>query len=535
MAFAKIQKQLNIANQLITEKVFNGEKSKFNDDFTEMEKKTDATADLIDDLQQRTKEFLQPNPAARAKMAALKLSSSGQAKSQYPQTEGILGNAMVNHGKKLGEDNCLGQALMEAGDSLKQIADVKYSLDNNVKQNFLDPLNHLQNNDLKEVMHHRKKLSNRRLDFDGKRRKMGRGTTEEEVRMAQEKFKESLHNASTSMYHLLENDVELISQLCVFSESLMQYYQSCADIMQDLTNKLYEKKSEAMNRPKKDFIPTSLSDLNIDSISLGSNSDRHNNNSNGASLYNLERSKATSSFNLASHKSSSQNIHNNNFSRTSKAYGSQSNISGKRNSYQSVNSFNINSPTTPGIDRWEQAWEDDNNFVRAPSYHQQQKQQHREHFPLAKNSNQSVKHSHSAYDFKRASNNQNQMSTSNRSVNHYVDDPFDDPWSVKPTISNPIPMNTTQQSSTVNLINNFNNNYRSQSSAFPHCVALYDFEAENAGELSFKENDIIRLVNKVDENWFEGTVNGRTGYFPQSYVSPSEDPNLLKPSPTSLY
>lgn len=208
-----------------------------------MEKKTDATAELVEDLQQKTREFLQPNPAARAKMAALKMSSSsGQAKAQYPQTEGILGNSMINHGKKLGEDNCLGQALMEAGDSLKQIADVKYSLDSNMKQNFLDPLHHLENNDLKEVMHHRKKLSNRRLDYDGKRRKQAKGGIgDDEVKMAQDKFKESLHNASTSMYHLLENDVELISQLCVFSESLMQYYQSCADVMQELTSKLYEK------------------------------------------------------------------------------------------------------------------------------------------------------------------------------------------------------------------------------------------------------------------------------------------------------
>lgn len=148
--------------QLITEKVFNGEKSKFGDDFTEMEKKTDALEDLFEDLQGKTKEFLQPNPAARAKMAALKMSSS-QAKSQYPQTEGILGAAMIQHGKKLGEDSCLGGALLETGDALKQAADVKYSLDVNIKQNFLDPLNHLQNNDLKEVLHHRKKLSNRRV------------------------------------------------------------------------------------------------------------------------------------------------------------------------------------------------------------------------------------------------------------------------------------------------------------------------------------------------------------------------------------
>lgn len=43
-------------------------------------------------------------------------------------------------------------ALVEMGDSLKQMADVKYSLDDNIKQNFLEPLHQLQTKDLKEVM-----------------------------------------------------------------------------------------------------------------------------------------------------------------------------------------------------------------------------------------------------------------------------------------------------------------------------------------------------------------------------------------------
>ena len=176
-----------------------------------------------------------------------------------------------------------------------------------------------------------------------------------------------------------------------------------------------------MNRPKKEFIPTSLSDLNIDSISLGSNGDRHNNNSNGASFNNLSRSKATSSFNLASSKSQSSNIPNSNFSRSNKRYGSQSNLS--RGS-QSVNNFNINSPTSPvAMDRWEQAWEDNNNsYVHPPSY----KPQHQQSEHSFDKPNNSIKHSQTTFDLKRSSINQE---TSNRSMNHYVDDPFDDPWS----------------------------------------------------------------------------------------------------------
>ena len=59
----------------------------------------------------------------------------------------------------------------------------------------------------------------------------------------------------------------------------------------------------------------------------------------------------------------------------------------------------------------------------------------------------------------------------------------------------------------------------------PSCQALYDFDAENPGELSFKEGDMIMLKGQIDENWYDGSVGGRSGYFPVTYV------NVINPLP----
>jgi len=53
--------------------------------------------------------------------------------------------------------------------------------------------------------------------------------------------------------------------------------------------------------------------------------------------------------------------------------------------------------------------------------------------------------------------------------------------------------------------------------------ALYDFEAENESELPFHEGDIITLLSRVDANWYEGSLRGKVGLFPVTYVKVLSD------------
>ncbi|XP_071518241.1 endophilin-A isoform X7 [Panulirus ornatus] len=361
MAFAGLKKQFNKANQFMNEKIGGVEGTKLDEDFVEMERKTDIMCELVEELQIKTKEFLHPNPASRAKMSAVKGIGklSGQAKaSTYPQPEGVLGEAMASYGKRIGEDNLYAASLVEFGESMKQIADIKYNLDDNMKMNVLEPLHQLATKDIKEVQHHRKKMQGRRLDHDCKKRKKEKGgshVTEEEIKMAEDKFAESLHLAQMGMHNLLDNDVEQISQLATFAENLLDYHRQCTEILEVLAGTLHDKKNEAASLPRPEFVPKTLSELGV------------------------------------------------------------------------ADTLNGGLPST--------------NITASPL---------------------------------------------------------------------PSPMKSPARSPMMQT---------------PSAQALYDFEPENPGELGFNEGDVITLTQRIDENWFEGSLNGKTGLFPVTYV------NVMVPLP----
>nr|XP_015913252.1 endophilin-A isoform X4 [Parasteatoda tepidariorum] len=413
MAFAGLKKQINKANQYMSEKIGGAEGTKFTEEYTEMERKTDLTAELVEDILNKTKEYLQPNPATRTKlMVSSKFRGTAKAHA-YPQPEGTLGEAMVKYGKDMGEESAFGMSLIEAGEALKQMAEVKYALEDNVKQNFLEPLHHLQTKDLKDVLHHRKKLQGRRLDYDCKKRKQaksdhtaGAHLSEEEIKLAEDKFEESFNLASMGMFNLLENDVEQISQLASLAEALYDYHNQCAAILQSAVERLVEQKNEAASRPRETYQPKKLHELNIPSLhdDISPQVEYGGNINGGTVLPIIKASPARSPAGTPVDPPPHRNLF----------------LGG-------LTAGNQMSATSPG---------------RSP----------------------------------------------NRSPNA---SPLPSP------VRSPARTPTIQQ---------------------PCCQALYDFDPENEGELGFKEGDIITLTSRVDDNWYEGNVNNKTGLFPVNYV-----------------
>lgn len=376
MSVAGLKKQFHKASQLLSEKISGAEGTKLDEDFMEMERKIDVTNKSVFDLMSKTTEYLQPNPASRAKLNMLNTMSKirGQVKTTgYPQTEGLLGDCMLRYGHELGDDSVFGVALVDMGEAMRQMADVKDSLDINVKQNFIDPLQNLQDKELKEITHHLKKLEGRRLDFDYKKKRQGK-IPDEEIRQAVEKFEESKDLAQRSMFYFLENDVEQVSQLSALIEAALEYHRQSCEILEELSGKLQKRITTASSRPKREF----------------------------------------KSMSIRSSREALDNSQRNGLSYCS------SNIT---------------------TDTWK-----------------------------------------------------------NSTVNGKTD----------PITSVPLLLPESRSS--------IDNNRHSEVLDQPCCRSLYDFEPENEGELGFKEGDIIILTNQIDENWYEGMINGESGFFPINYV-----------------
>ncbi|XP_078318292.1 uncharacterized protein LOC111118302 isoform X11 [Crassostrea virginica] len=66
--------------------------------------------------------------------------------------------------------------------------------------------------------------------------------------------------------------------------------------------------------------------------------------------------------------------------------------------------------------------------------------------------------------------------------------------------------------------------------------ARFNFNGQTNVELSLRKGEIVTLLRRVDENWFEGRAGNRQGIFPVAYVEVFDEPStpLVTPAPSVI-
>ncbi|XP_069742861.1 CD2-associated protein isoform X2 [Narcine bancroftii] len=57
------------------------------------------------------------------------------------------------------------------------------------------------------------------------------------------------------------------------------------------------------------------------------------------------------------------------------------------------------------------------------------------------------------------------------------------------------------------------------------CEATFDYIPQNEDELEIKTGDVIEIIEEVEEGWWKGLLNEKTGLFPCNFVKELIDPN----------
>ena len=65
----------------------------------------------------------------------------------------------------------------------------------------------------------------------------------------------------------------------------------------------------------------------------------------------------------------------------------------------------------------------------------------------------------------------------------------------------------------------------------PRCIAKFDYDSPESGDLPFPGGAVIRLIEHVGGDWLKGELHGVTGIFPSSFVDIVEDVVSMNSSP----
>ncbi|KAG7289346.1 hypothetical protein NEMBOFW57_005713 [Staphylotrichum longicolle] len=146
---------------------------------------------------------------------------------------GYLGRTMVGHGEEFQPDSEFGNCLITMGRANERICAIQESFVSDATSSWLESLERSLAM-MKEYQTARKKLENRRLNYDASITKLHKCKRddfrlEEELRAAKAKYEESSEDVLRRMQDIQDAEAESVRDLTQFVDAELDYHERCAD------------------------------------------------------------------------------------------------------------------------------------------------------------------------------------------------------------------------------------------------------------------------------------------------------------------
>jgi len=249
------------AKQFTEEKLGRTERTEYDLDFQDLEKKTDLTRSYTEKIKNNTAAVIVPNPAVRAEIMFndnVPMNKLGLKREQMTNHE-YLGGDMIEAGNEFGPDTPYGSALIRVGQAEKRLGELEKEYIKSTNEGLIMPLTSFLDEEMKNVMKERKVLENKRLDLDACKSKVKKSRkdimeqrpddpydaraalhqAEDELQQCQVEFASQVEVAQRSMKALSHIQEDHLKHLTAFIQAQEEYYANGHKVMQELYRDLW--------------------------------------------------------------------------------------------------------------------------------------------------------------------------------------------------------------------------------------------------------------------------------------------------------
>ncbi|KAJ3222718.1 hypothetical protein HK099_001984 [Clydaea vesicula] len=431
------------------EKTGSANKTEASEDFKRLEQETEYRKECTEKINEACTMYIQT--------LGKKKDSLGSKVKKLPLE--VLSDSMISYGKMLNDESYYGKALVEFGAATENLSQSQMEYVGKIRDGYAASIAHCLV-EIKDYTTLKKKMESRRLDFDAKlnkvqKSKISKPELEEECRVSQMKYEDSLSDVTNKMLSLNSTEDESLDDLLSFVDAQVDYYVQCTEIVRALQDKLRNFPKQGFNRDRNKIRSTSPKRIN----SYASESAR------GVSAERSNLQFDSSGRNRVGSTSS------NDYNRGRNDY-KRDDPNEERKYNDPRDSRSVNDPRDRRVDNdpresYRKNNEEDNDFNRTRS-----------------------------------------SSVSNEKLRYATEQGN----MVFPIGGSNLIKSTSNSSSISQLPAGSKNSIK-------QVKVLYDFSADGPDELTIRKGEEFTVVAEIDAGWWEGEYSdGRKGMFPSNYV-----------------